>query len=208
MRKIIYYTIMVIVGLFIVEQVLTLPYILKTAIKLPLFTIYPLYMMKGIKLHGDFKKPMIVAMMVFAIIIIAYLVLGVFIDVEAIRYDMSHRMNITKSMFVIAAIYTVFINAFIEEVFFRGFIFKGLLNHSRKLSYIISALSFAIYHIAIFMTWFNIALTSLILLGLFVGGLIFNYFVEDTDSILSSYMIHIAADLAIVLIGIQVLGFA
>jgi len=208
MKKIILYAITVIVALFIVEQVLTLPYIIKTAIKLPLFTIYPLYMMKGVKLSGNFKKPMVVAIMIFSIIIIAYLILGVFIDVEAIRYDMSHRMDINKSMFVIAALYTVFINAFIEEVFFRGFIFKGLLDYSRKLAYIISALSFAIYHIAIFMTWFNIGLTLLILFGLFVGGLIFNYFVEDTKSILSSYMIHIAADLAIVLIGIQVLGFA
>ncbi len=208
MKKIILYAITVIVALFIVEQVLTLPYIIKTAIKLPLFTIYPLYMMKGVKLSGNFKKPMVVAIMIFSIIIIAYLILGVFIDVEAIRYDMSHRMDINKSMFVIAALYTVFINAFIEEVFFRGFIFKGLLVYSRKLAYIISALSFATYHIAIFMTWFNIGLTLLILFGLFVGGLIFNYFVEDTKSILSSYMIHIAADLAIVLIGIQVLGFA
>ncbi|MCH4888202.1 CPBP family intramembrane metalloprotease [Acidaminobacter sp. JC074] len=208
MKKILLYTLTTIIILYFVEQVVMLPYVVKTLVKLPLFVVYPLYSMKKINFRSSYKKTGIASLFVFTVIIVAFFIFRGFIDIEAIRYDMSHRMQIDKSLFILAALYTVFINAFAEEIFFRGFIFKGMLKYSRKFAYVLSALAFSIYHVAIFLTWFSLPITLLILFGLFVGGLIFNYFVEETDSILASYMIHISADIAIVLIGIHVLGFA
>ena len=208
MKKILFYSLTTIVILYFVEQVFMLPYLVKTLIKLPLFVIYPMMCLKKIKVRTSYKKTRITALFVFTVIIVAFLLFRGFIDLDAIRYDMTHRMLIDKSLFVIAALYTVFINSFAEEIFFRGFIFKGLLKYSKDLAYLISALAFAVYHVAIFLTWFSLPIILLILFGLFVGGLIFNYFVEETDSILASYLIHITADLAIVLIGLHVLGFA
>jgi membrane protease YdiL (CAAX protease family) len=116
-------------------------------------------------------------------------------------------MQITNTQFVLAAIYTVFVNSFIEELFFRGYVFKGLLKN-RKIAYIFSSALFALYHVTIFKSWFSLPVFLLTMVGLFIGGLIFSYFVEKSNSFLASYLIHISADLAIVGIGIHVLGIA
>jgi membrane protease YdiL (CAAX protease family) len=129
------------------------------------------------------------------------------IDVSLIAKDFSERMALTKKMIIFAGLYTIVVNFFIEELFFRGFVFQGLLKSGlNKGAYIISSLAFALYHISNFKTWFNIWLTILVIFGLFVGGLIFSYFVKKTDSFLASWLIHLSADLGIIIIGFRILG--
>jgi len=158
--------------------------------------------------RSEFKPVIVLSVFVFMIIMIAFLILNSFINFDTIQDDFVNRMQISTSQFVWASIYTIVINALIEEIFFRGFIFMNLLKKNRVLAYLISSGLFAIYHMAIFKTWFSLPIFILIMFGLFVGGLIFSHFVEKTNSFLASYMIHVSADLAIVLIGVRVLGIA
>jgi len=211
MKKILLYSLCCLFILYAVEQVFELPYILKTLIKLPLFTVYPLYTIKKMSFKinkSEFKPVIALSVFVFMIIIIAFLILNSFINFDTIQDDFVNRMQISTTQFVWASIYTIVINALIEEIFFRGFIFMNLLKKNRVLAYLISSGLFAIYHMAIFKTWFSLPIFLLIMFGLFVGGLIFSHFVEKTNSFLASYMIHVSADLAIVLIGVRVLGIA
>jgi len=198
-----------------VEQVLQFPYILKTAIKLPLFLAVPVIIYKyksnlkfSVKLKKeDLKHMALWSIFVFAVIFIAYFILQSFIDVKAISDDFNNRMLLSNTTLVFAGLYTIFVNSFIEEIFFRGFIFQGLLKAGwNKRAYIYSAALFATYHVAIFKTWFNVPLTLLVLFGLFVGGIIFAHFVKKTESFLASWLIHLAADLPIVIIGFKLLG--
>lgn len=199
MKKNIAYGILCIFILFLVEQVIELPYIIKTLIKLPLFTVYPLIRLKGIKfkVEKDLKLVIGASVFVFSVILLAFIILRGFLDFEAITSDIQGRMAIDRTLFIFACLYTVFINSFIEELFFRGLLFQaGDYKYS-----LVSALMFATYHVAIFKSWFSLPIVILVLFGLVVGGLIFNYFVKRTQSILSSWLIHMSADLIIVLIG-------
>lgn len=74
---------------------------------------------------------------------------------------------------------------------------------NKKLAYIFSALLFSIYHVSIFKTWFNWIVIALALTGLFIGGIIFNAINVKAKSIVNSWIIHIFADIAIILIGIK-----
>lgn len=204
MKKILY-AIGAVVLLFIVEQLLQWPYLLKTAIKIPLFGLVPYMMIRPLKLRmskGDVLWMTGVSVFVFSIILFAYWIFNIFIDPQSIQEDIQGRMMISDQMFYAAALYTVVINAFLEEVFFRGLIYQSKMTPYRGY---LSAALFAIYHVAIFKTWFSMPITALILLGLFTGGLIFNAFVKRTGSLLASYLIHMSADLAIVVIGYLIL---
>lgn len=157
--------------------------------------------------RSELKFTLLWSVCVFVLIFAAAFSLKSFIDTEAIRTDFVSRMQLSRKSMIIAGIYTIFVNSFIEEYFFRGFIFQGIRNFERnKSAYFISSAAFAIYHVSIFEAWFNVWLMMLMLIGLFIGGLLFAYFVKKTGSILTSWMIHVSADLALVLFGFLVLN--
>lgn len=193
---------LVILALFAVEQVFEFTYLVKTLIKLPLFTVVPMLALRNASYKkGKFpRQAILVSLGVFLIIIATYMLLGQFIDVHAIQSDFVNRMQISSHQYILIGLYTIFVNAFIEELFFRSYLLNG-----RRENVILASLFFAIYHIAIFATWFSIPMFLLAMLGLFVGGLIFSYFTLKHQSFISSYLIHMAADLAIVLIGYNML---
>lgn len=213
-KQIIIYSISSIVILFIVEQVLKMPYLVKTAVKVPMFLIIPLlfykYKLKQkliIRMHkAELKYIITWSAIVFVAIFLVYFMIQSFIDIEAIGSDFTNRMAISHQMMLFAGAYSIIINSFIEEIFFRGFIFQSLLKLGwNKRAYIYSALLFALYHVAIFRTWFNFGMMGLMLVGLFVGGIIFAYFVKRTESFLAAWLIHMTADLAIIAIGLRML---
>lgn len=49
--------------------------------------------------------------------------------------------------------------------------------------------------------WFSIYLYIITLIGLFIGGLIFNYLNEKNENIYSSWLVHMFANFAINTIG-------
>ncbi len=217
-KKLIYvliYAIVVIGFLYYIEQVMLLPYVLKTLIKIPLFTLVPWWLLRRFLDHRIqiVLDPKHIPLMFGACIVViigiagAFILVRNFVDVTAISNDVSNRMKVDRSLIVFAAIYTTFINSFIEEYFFRGMLFLGLkINGMKKLAYMASALLFALYHVTIFFSWFSWPLMLLVLVGLFIGGLIFAWFADRTESLLGSWLIHITADAVLMVIGVVVLG--
>lgn len=202
-------------ALFYLEQALAIPYIYKTIIKLPMFIGFPFVIKKFVLYEQtdfvmdkqSFKLVIICSGFIILIISLAFIIARSFIDPSLIISDFEGRMQITKTLFVFAGLYTVIGNAFVEEYFFRGFIFQSLYKKGCiKTAYILSASLFAIYHIGIFLTWFTLPIMFIVLFGLFCGGIIFAYFVQRTGSVLGSYIIHMSADLIIVIIGIFGIG--
>lgn len=75
---------------------------------------------------------------------------------------------------------TVFVTPFIEELYFRGFLFKGLLLHHRPwVAYGASALIFALLHPPL------IAMAEV-----FIMGILLAYIVKETKSIWPAVFIH------------------
>ena len=105
-----------------------------------------------------------------------------------------------------AFVCVVLIAPIMEEFFFRRFVFTNLKQHSgRKLAYIFSAAAFSLYHVAMMIGWFSPALFLLVMVGLVIGGMIFNWLNEKLDTIYCSWLTHMFANFAINTIGFMLL---
>lgn len=195
-----------------IDAVISPQYLIKSAIKLLLFTIVPILYStydKNLNLSSLFKirkKGFVLAILsgiiVFTTIIGAYLIFGDFFDLSNIVISLSDNIGVNKNNFIFVSIYISFFNSLLEEFFFRGFAFIKLKQTTtRTFAYIFSSLSFAVYHIAMMIGWFDITVFLLTLSALFIGGLIFNYFNEKYENIYISWLIHMFANFAINTIG-------
>ena len=198
----------------VVDAVIKPNYLIKSFIKVLLFSIMPILYSryyKDLDLKSLFKindkKEVVIALLsglaIFSFILGSYFLLGRFFDFSNIVSSLSENIGVKSSNFIFVAIYISFANSLLEEFFFRGFAFLKLKEvTSRKFSYIFSALAFSIYHLAMMIGWFDIVLFTLTMLGLFVGGLIFNYFNEKYKNIYVTWLIHMFANFAINFIGL------
>ena len=90
----------------------------------------------------------------------------------------------------------------LEEFLFRGFVFVNLKKGTNRITaYAVSSAAFSLYHVAMMIGWFNIGLFLLVLVGLGVGGIIFNYLNEKHQSVYTSWFVHMFANFAINTIG-------
>lgn len=199
----------------IVDAVIKPNYLIKSFIKVLLFSIMPILYSryyKDLDLKSLFKindkKEVVIALLsglaIFSFILGSYFLLGRFFDFSNIVSSLSENIGVKSSNFIFVAIYISFANSLLEEFFFRGFAFLKLKEvASRKFAYIFSALAFSLYHLAMMIGWFDIVLFTLTMLGLFIGGLIFNYFNEKYKNIYVTWLIHMFANFAINFIGLM-----
>jgi len=196
-----------------IDAVVRPQYLIKSFIKIILFSIMPLLYSRynnELNLSSLFKvkskKEIIIAILsgiaVFLFILGAYFIIGNFFDFSKVVSSLSENVGVNNNNFILVAIYISFINSLLEEFFFRGFSFLKLKEVStRKFAYIFSSLAFALYHVAMMIGWFDISLFLLTIVGLFIGGLIFNYFNEKYKNIYVTWLIHMFANFAINYIG-------
>ncbi len=114
-----------------------------------------------------------------------FLLVGIFL---VIIYALFQRLGVSLQQFVftskqgslLAFIILVVLTPLIEEIYFRGFLFRGLLLHNKAwLAYIISAGLFALLHPPL-----------VVMINVFVVGLLLNYLVKETKSIWPGVLIH------------------
>jgi membrane protease YdiL (CAAX protease family) len=152
----------------------------------------------------DLKTGLVLGISAFVIILSAYGVLGWMIDFSGIKNELQTKLKITASTFIFVGLYVTFINSFIEEFFFRGFVFLNIYQLGyKKTASIFSAFLFGLYHIAIFKTWFPLPITLLIIASLVTVGIVFNHLNIKTRNFLNSWIAHIIADMAIIIIGLK-----
>ena len=206
--------------LYFVEQVLVVTYVVKTVIKVMFFIAIPYIYMKFIKKQTlstsinkknidkhHLKMGILFGGLSFLIILIAFYVLRNIINLQGISEDLQSKSKITASSFIFVGLYITLINSFIEEYFFRGFIFLNLYKlKSKKVAYIYSSLLFGLYHIGIFKTWFNVGLVGLALIGLISIGFVFCWLDTKSNNFINSWIVHIFADSAIIIIGLKMFG--
>lgn len=201
----------------IVDGVLKADYFIKSAIKLVLFLGFPaLYALteKELKITPLFKfnkrsmgLSIGLSISVYLIIVGGYTILKDVFDFSQITKSLTENIGVTRNNFIFVSLYISFINSLLEEFFFRGFAFLTLKQvTSRCFAYFFSASAFAIYHIAMMIGWFSMELLFLVLLGLFAGGMLFNYLNEKTGNIYPSWLVHMFANFAINTIGFILFG--
>jgi len=191
--------------LYIIEQILLSTYEIKTIFKIIFFTSIPLIYWKWFQPAKRMKEKQsglrlsfALSTAVFSIIWLGFWLFGSFVDFSNILKE----LELSKNEYILRGIYIIFGNSFLEEFFFRGFIFLNLYESGyRKTAYGFSSLLFSIYHIALFQSWFSLWIMLLILLSLFAVGFVFDVLTKQAGSFKGSWMVHISADLAIILFG-------
>jgi len=187
-------------------------YIVKSIIKIALFLLIPMiygFFNKDVNIKGLIKpnkKGIAVALgmglAVFGVVLGTYFIFRNIFNFSALTKTLNETTGVNKSNFLWVAIYISFVNSLLEEFFFRGFSFITLKKFtSRKFAYIFSSLLFSLYHIAMMIGWFGIPVIIISLVGLFVGGLIFNKFDEKSENIYLSWLVHMFANFATNAIG-------
>ena len=196
----------------VVDGVIKADYLYKSVIKLVLFLAVPFIMTKvdkSIQLNRLFfvdkksiKISLLLGLIIYGIILGGYFLLKDVFDFSKITNTLASNIGVRGENFIYVSLYISFVNSLLEEFFFRGFGFLTLKKLTGKITaYIFSAVVFSIYHIAMMIGWFSIWVFLIVLLGLFAGGIIFNYLNEKSGTIYSSWLVHMFANFAINTIG-------
>ncbi|MFS0690230.1 CPBP family intramembrane glutamic endopeptidase [Sporosarcina sp. 179-K 8C2 HS] len=208
-----FFPILSILLLLWIEQSVGVSYGVKTVAKVILFLAIPLLLFRATKFpflrfrkadRKSIRLAFILGISIMALIIGAFLLLQQVIDIASLRDDLL-QSGITPAVFPFIALYILIGNSIVEEFFFRGLL-PNIFDESR-IRFIYPPFFFAVYHIAIFLPWFTLPILLLAVGGLWAGGLIFQLVNEKCRTILPSWIIHMFADLGILLIGVYVLYF-
>jgi uncharacterized protein len=133
-----------------------------------------------------------------AIILIAFFSLKHLIDLTTISANLA-TINVTKTTYPFVALAIILINPFIEEYFWRGFVFR-VFDKYTNIGYWTGIL-FALHHVIIIAGWFNWWQFILVTIFLAIVGILFNWTYKKTDSIYATWITHMIADIVIVTIG-------
>lgn len=215
--KIILYVITCCIIVAITESIIKPSYAIKSIIKIFFFFILPFINSRNDQtfhlkklFHFDHKniiQSLLLGLIVYFVIILAFIGVHPFFDFSSVITTLNQNGGIVKENFLFVALYISFINSLIEEFFFRGFAYltlKKIMN--QKISMIFSSFMFAIYHIAIISGWFQPILFFLVLISLMIAGIIFNLLDHKSESIYTSWMVHMFANFAINTIGFYLFG--
>ena len=200
----------------LVDGVLRPGYALKSVIKILMFMLIPLLASRIDRsiLYLPLIKPkkkgilpsVLLGVGIYAVIICGYFLISPFFDFSNIAGALTSNVGVTKDNFIYVSIYISFANSFLEEFFFRGFVFTNLKSLAgRKAAYAFSAGAFSLYHVAMMIGWFEPLLFLLVMFGLAAGGVIFNFLNEKLDTIYCSWLTHMFANFAINTIGFMLL---
>lgn len=197
----------------IVDAVIQPGYAIKSAIKIIMFLLIPIVYGLFLKefniknLMKPDKKGLCIALclgfVIYGVVLGAYWIFKDVFDFSALTGSLNETTGVNKSNFIWVAIYISFVNSLLEEFFFRGFSFITLKKlTSRRFAYVFSSMVFALYHIAMMIGWFGLPVILISLVGLFIGGMIFNRFDEKRENIYLSWLIHMFANFATNTIGV------
>jgi membrane protease YdiL (CAAX protease family) len=211
-KNVIVYSLFSIVSLIALEQIVGFSYIPKQILRISLFLMIPLFGIYVIRKSNirteikwdtptlkELKIPLIASVVIFLGTIGGYFMLQFMFDAEqAVRGG--EELGITPDNILIWGFYLSFINSLIEEFFFRGYIFYTLEKKSYTLAIIVSSILWSIYHVVIFVTIFHLYTVIFTIVGLFIIGVMLAYINKFGTSFINSWMVHIAADIGVVVV--------
>lgn len=213
-KKIKYIGVLLVVVLIVLEQVLNLDSFVKQGFKIVLLVFVPFillykvrkttfteeYQLKSVS-FDELKVPLAVGVFIYVGTLVGYLILRSLIDPNLV-VDGLKENGITAGNIVLACLYLSFINSFLEEFFFRGFMFKEFSKITVTWGYIVSSAFFSVYHVLVMFTLFDWIMGVISIVGLFLVGLVLTYMNRTNKSIINSWIVHVFADLGVVTIGL------
>lgn len=210
-------TLLCALAMSLVDGVIQPPYAVKSAIKVVLFLLVPMVyfvmhrelpQLKDLFLPA--KRDLLIALCFgvgcYGFILGGYWVITRFIDLTDTILQLTSDGGVSPDNFVYVSTYIALVNSLLEEFLFRGFAFLSLKNlTNRRFAYIFSAAVFAIYHFGM-VAGSSPLIWAMALVGLFIAGVVLNFLNEKSGSIITSWLLHMFANLSINTIGFYVFG--
>jgi membrane protease YdiL (CAAX protease family) len=175
----------------IIIPVITVAYVSKVSLKESFVLPLQLKNKKNILLLA-----LLCSIATIVIIVSALFIFRNFFGFKDIANSLNYNLNKQTYFFVALAI--VFINPFMEEYFWRGFVFRVFDKYWTGYW---TGILFSLHHSVIIFYWFSLREFLLVLVFLSIIGIFFNWLYKQTGSIYASLIIHFVADLTIVIIG-------
>lgn len=197
---------------------LTWPYPIKAVFKMTLFIGIPLWWSRQ---HPDWPKTSLTGLnrtMIWRLVGLAGIEVTVlmvimswvmpYLDTSLLEGILRENFEGRPLIFFGVTLYIVFINAFLEEWYFRGFAFLRTQSAFPKpWANVFSALLFSAYHLALMAGLFPLPLYLVFVMGLAGVGAFFNAIDQRFHSLWPSFVIHASANLAMNLMAMRLLGF-
>lgn len=215
---VVYTTVMCSIAMAIIDGVVQPPYAVKSAIKFALFFLLPMGYFALFRAWGQLKslfvprkRDLLIALVLgfgaFGVIIGGYALISRFFDLDTAILQLTSDGGVGPENFVYVSTYIALVNSMLEEFFFRGFAFISMKKlSSRGFAYVFSGALFAIYHFGMVAGGGNPLIWIGAMAGLFAAGLILNALNEKSGSIVTSWLLHMCANLAINAVGFYVFG--
>ncbi|MBQ7975383.1 MAG: CPBP family intramembrane metalloprotease [Clostridia bacterium] len=195
----------------IIETIIEPAYFVKSVLKIIFFLFVPLVFIKlqKEKVFADSfslnKKSVLkllgLGLIIYVIIMAAFFLTRGIFNYTSLVNSLSADQNVSQNSFIWIALYISFCNSLLEEFLFRFVGFIKLSEYTTKnAAYIFSSCMFALYHVAMIGGSFPLPLLLIALVGLAIGGGIFNYVDDKSRNIYNSWIIHMFADFAIMTI--------
>lgn len=204
-------TVICCVVMALVDTVIEPLYAVKSVIKIAVFLLLPVLAMKSLHIRvfdrafalnkNRVLHLLLLGAAIYAAIIGACLLTKNAFDYAALVASLTVDQKVNSNRFIGVALYISFCNSFLEEFLFRYFAFLKLSEFvPKRAAYWFSAAAFAVYHVAMIGASFPLPLLITAVIGLTVGGLIFDAVDAKDGSIYHSWMIHMFADFALMTI--------
>jgi len=202
-------------------RILMAPYALKSMAKVILFLGIPYLCLRfdqfdiGQKLNTLFRvkkrerRVLLRILLAGTVIIVAANLLArpliTAFGIVRIMAEIKARAHTTTRVFVSALVHIPLVNALVEELFFRGFLFMHVHEQGfPRAAMLGSASLFTIYHLAMFHNWFPWPVLLLVMCALFLAGILLNHLLLKWKSIVAVWLLHGLANLAILLLAWRV----
>ena len=150
----------------------------------------------------------------FLIILGAYALVAQNIDLQPLRNRARETGFDQPYLFLLVFVYIVFINSFLEEYVWRWFVFRQIelfvpagtgSMAGGSFAALGSALLFTVHHVVALFAWVNFPIVVLGSVGVFLGALVWSLLFAKYRSLWPGYLSHVLADLAILVIGFDLL---
>jgi len=128
------------------------------------------------------------------------------IDAQVFRDSLYDKGFDSKALFIGTAIYVIVLNAALEEYVWRWFVFRQCEKlMPGLLAIFVSALLFTIHHIVALRSYVGWDITLISCAGLLIGATAWSALYWRYRSVWPGYISHIFADIAVYIIGWQIL---
>lgn len=206
------------IAMAFVDGVIQPPYAVKSILKILLFLCVPLGYFGAFRewnslkamftlKRGELMFALALGIGAFGMITGGYMLISKFFSLDEAILTLTADGGVSPENFLYVSCYIALVNSLLEEFFFRGYAFLNLKSlTSRSFAYFFSAVLFAVYHLGMVSGNGNPLIWGGALVLLTAAGLILNALNERSGSILTSWLLHMCANLGINMVGFHVFG--